>query len=325
MTGLDKIISCIYNKNVYIQTHNFPDPDAVACAYAMQELLKVKGVQSEICYKGNIDRTVVASMVRELGIPMTEYPDEFGPEETDEIILVDAQKGNSNIIDMRGNEVICIDHHLIHRNEQYRYADIRPEVGACSSIIASYYFENDVDMSVNVATALLFGIKVDTADLKRGVSQLDLEMFVKLHRIANHALIGKFESNIIHFEDLKAYNEALETLQMCENVCFADAGADCKESVIASIADFVLQLDGIDLVVVYSLRNDGIKISVRSSGKYKCGNIIIKALEGIGSGGGHERMAGGFIPFKESFDSKSKEELTHELKCRFLEQVDIRD
>lgn len=28
-----------------------------------------------------------------------------------EIILVDSQKGNANVIDMQGNEVLCIDHH----------------------------------------------------------------------------------------------------------------------------------------------------------------------------------------------------------------------
>lgn len=323
MTGLDKLISCIYNPKVYIQTHNFPDPDAVACAFAMKELLRARGVESEIIYKGNIDRTVAASMIRLLDIPMTEYPDEFGQKDSDEIILVDAQKGNSNIIDMRGNEVICIDHHLIHRNQEYRYADIRPEVGACSSIIASYFFENDIDIPVKVATALLFGIKVDTADLKRGVSAFDLNVFVDLHHIADLSVITQLESNIMHFEDLKAYNEALETLEICENVCFADAGADCKEAVIAAIADFVLQLDGIDLVVVYSVRNEGVKISVRSSGKYKCGQIIINALEGIGNGGGHESMAGGFIPFKDCKLSGGKEEIGKELKRRFLQQVDI--
>ena len=26
------------------------------------------------------------------------------------------------------------------------FADIRPDVGACASIIASYYFDNDIDM-----------------------------------------------------------------------------------------------------------------------------------------------------------------------------------
>ena len=61
--------------------------------------------------RGSIDRTVTAKMVRLLNINVKEYIsfEEFNKE--DEIILVDAQKGNSNIIDMNGQEIICIDHH----------------------------------------------------------------------------------------------------------------------------------------------------------------------------------------------------------------------
>ena len=95
MNCLEEIIANISTKRVFIQTHNFPDPDAMACAYGLFELLKAKGVDAEICYKGSIDKTVTAKMVRLLDIAVKEYmsADKFSKE--DEIILVDAQKGNS--------------------------------------------------------------------------------------------------------------------------------------------------------------------------------------------------------------------------------------
>lgn len=146
MNYLEEIIANISGNRVHIQTHNFPDPDAIACAYGLSELLKAKGVEAEICYKGNIERTVTAKMVGLLNIKVKEYtnPDEFN--EGDEIILVDAQKGNSNIVDMNGQEIICIDHHPIYDPVDYRFSDIRPDVGACASIIATYYFDNNIDM-----------------------------------------------------------------------------------------------------------------------------------------------------------------------------------
>lgn len=61
--------------------------------------------------------------------------------EDDEVILVDAQKGNSNIIDMTGDEIICIDHHPVYEKTEYRFTDIRPGVGACASIIAQYFLK----------------------------------------------------------------------------------------------------------------------------------------------------------------------------------------
>lgn len=43
MNYLEEIIANISGDRVYIQTHNFPDPDAIACAYGLFELLKAKG------------------------------------------------------------------------------------------------------------------------------------------------------------------------------------------------------------------------------------------------------------------------------------------
>ena len=48
---------------------------------------------------------------------------------------------------MNGQEIICIDHHPIYDPVDYRFSDIRPDVGACASIIATYYFDNNIDMS----------------------------------------------------------------------------------------------------------------------------------------------------------------------------------
>ena len=43
MTKLEELISIIAGEKLYIQAHNYPDQDALACAYALQYLLKVKG------------------------------------------------------------------------------------------------------------------------------------------------------------------------------------------------------------------------------------------------------------------------------------------
>ena len=43
MNCLEEVIASISTERVFIQTHNFPDPDAIACAYGLSELLKAKG------------------------------------------------------------------------------------------------------------------------------------------------------------------------------------------------------------------------------------------------------------------------------------------
>lgn len=304
MTKFEHIIKKISGKHVYIQTHNFPDPDAIASAYGLQILLKTKNIKSTICYKGKIDRSSTNRMVRGLGIEIVNFDNVSHMNLEDEIILVDAQKGNANIIDMAGSEIICIDHHTTYEKAEYQYADIRPEVGACASIVASYFFENDIQIEKNLATAIIYGIKVDTANLSRGVSSLDLEMFYRLFKICDREFIVSLEMSTIQLSDLHAYANAINSIQVYNNISFANTGEDCPEALIASISDFMLALDEVNLSVVYSDKKDGIKLSIRCDTKYDAGLIAKNALEGIGNGGGHELMAGGFVPVNPEIDSK---------------------
>ena len=281
MTKLEEILSYIKGKSVYVQMHNFPDPDAIASAYGMKKLLEAEGISAEIVYKGNIEKTVTSKMVSLLNIDILEIncAEELDAER--EVIIVDAQKGNANIVDAHSDKTICIDHHPIYNSNKYVFSDIRPDVGACASIIASYYMENNINIDVHMATALLYGIKVDTADMKRGVTQLDLDMFYSLYNMADH---------------------------------------NCQESLIASICDFIMSLDGIDFAVTYSAKKEGVKLSIRSSGVYDAGRISNNALKSIGNGGGHEHMAGGFISYS-SLDNRDASYIRKVIEDKFLEEL----
>jgi len=62
------------------------------------------------------------------------------------------------------------------------------------------------------------------------------------------------------------------------------------------LADFILALDEVDVVVVGSKREDGIKLSVRSElSEVNAGALVYEAVKDIGNGGGHAFMAGGFV------------------------------
>ena len=83
---------------------------------------------------------------------------------------------------------------------------------------------------------------------------------------------------------------------MFEYVGFTYIPFECPNSLVAIISDFILSLDVVDVAVVYSINSDGIKFSVRSEREdVDAGKLIYQALDGIGSGGGHAAMAGGFV------------------------------
>ena len=319
MTKLDKLLGEINRKHVYIQTHNFPDPDAIASAYGLQKLLELRGVRATICYKGKIDRYSTGKLVEIIGIELLNVDElEKVLSDDDEVILVDSQKGNANIIDITGDEIICIDHHPDNDLFEYRFRDIRPEIGACATMIAQYFFENNVPMDRKIATALSYGIRIVTNNLNRGVSRLDVEMLYRMYYDCDYTVISMLENSILCFEDLVAYSRAISSIEVHDDISFADTGRDCP--VIADISDFMLALKEVTFSVVYSVKDGGIKLSVRSEGTaLDAGKVIGRALTGIGNGGGHASMAGGFVPFDG--DAQEKAALLEDIKRRFITQI----
>lgn len=316
MTKLDELLKEINREHVYIQTHNFPDPDAIASAYGLQRLLALRGIRATICYNGKIDRYSTDKLRELMGIELLNVEDIASVlSDEDEVILVDSQKGNSNIINITGDEIICIDHHPQNEKYQYRFTDIRPEIGACATMIAQYFFENDVPMDEKIATTLTYGIRIDTNNLTRGVSKLDIEMLYRMFDLCDYEIIHMLENSNLCFEDLVAYSKAISSIEVYDNISFADTGEDCP--VIANISDFMLALKEVSFSVVYSRKEGGIKLSVRSErSSLDAGKIIGEALRGIGSGGGHASMAGGFVPFAGT-DSEA-ELLMDKIKERFI-------
>ena len=126
MEKLNQLISLCHGQHVYIQTHNFPDPDAIASAYGLQQLLALYGVASQLCYDGRIDRLNASKMLDTFQIRMAPYEDlSSHMKETDPILYVDTQKLAGNTTDFIGDEVACIDHHPTFVPMEYHYQDIR--------------------------------------------------------------------------------------------------------------------------------------------------------------------------------------------------------
>lgn len=319
MTKLEELVGIIGGESVYIQTHNYPDQDALASAYGLKYLLEAKGIEATICYKGQVDKLNTIAMMEDLNIATVYIDDDEQMNATSKIIIVDGQKGNANVEDFIGDEVACIDHHKMQETDMYQFFDIRSDAGACSSIIASYFVENNIEMPVNVATALLYGVKMDTNNLSRGVSELDIDMFYMLFKKANRDSIRKFDCCSLQMDDLKAYSAAIENLRVFGNVGIVNIGKDCGEAILGTMSDFIMSLDEVTFSVVYSYRAGGIKFSVRNEEiGLDAATVIRECLSGYGSGGGHATMAAGFVPNVKESDVAN---ISEAIEQRIIEMI----
>lgn len=305
MTKIDKLLECVKKKDwVFIQTHDFPDHDAVASAFALQYLLDQEGIRSHIIYEGEIERNSLERMIDELMIDIG-HTTKHSLKTESEIIIVDGCKGNRNVTDLVGTEIAVIDHHEVDSPEDVSYIDIRPRIGSTSTLIYSYFIETDMQIPQNIATALLIGIDMDTALLTRGVSDMDVEAYANLYEKADVPLRNSILRNYIQTQDLRFYRLALDRIEVNGAMGFCYFPDGCNQNLLAILGDFFLSVNELNFVVVCAKNDDVINISVRNERDGCNASLIIQeVLEGIGFGGGHKGMAGGVIHNVSLFDEK---------------------
>lgn len=313
------LLSLCAGRPVYVQTHNFPDPDALGSGYGLCRLLEHFGLSATLCYDGLLDKRACRKMVDAFGIHAVPL-NELRPANNAIGITVDSQKGAGNVTPLPIETAACVDHHPTFAPADYRYKDVRM-AGSCSTLIADYYKLLNVDPDPNAAGALLYGLKIDTRQFSRGVRPLDIEMFRFLNRFCDEDKLRTLGAHTLLFSDLRAYASAFETIRVYGSCGFSEIEFPCSDDIVAMIADFFLSLDELDLAVVFTRRDDGIKLSIRSDRKdVDAGAWVKKALDGIGTGGGHAYMAGGLISPKHIPDLfPYPEEI---IRDRFLRALD---
>ena len=322
MSKLDELVNLLKKApdEVFIQPHNVPDPDAIASSFGLQYLLKQRGITAEIVYENELEKANSTKMLElfDIELRLAGDVDTLGKE--DWTVLVDVQKGNTNVTDLVTDEVAVIDHHEYMGNNGYKFEDIRPEIGACSTIIAEYYMENDITIPRNVATALLYGIFMDTDNLTRGVSENDINMFYHLYSLSDISLITELKGNQISKNDLADYARAFSMVEVYGELGFLYLD-NCNDSLLGAASDIVITIAGVNVVVAYSPRDTGIKFSTRSiDDKVKANDLVRYILEGVGFGGGHNSMAGGFLPVANLEESKSLHTFVRHRAITFIEE-----
>ncbi|MBF9014745.1 MULTISPECIES: bifunctional oligoribonuclease/PAP phosphatase NrnA [unclassified Oceanispirochaeta] len=287
---------------LFIQTHNFPDPDAVASAFGLKGLLDSQDIHAEIIYDGELQRDALIKMIAQLHIPIYHWK-QYELIDSDRIIIVDGCKGNSNVEDLTGKEIAVIDHHKSLTTEDVELIDIRPEYGSCSTIICEYYQELGVIPSREAASAMHIGLARDTDLYTRGMTEMDLKALTFLFPYSDLDLVNLILRNNIQLSDLDFYRKVLESLMVYKGlaVCYLPEG--CPQNLMGILGDFILSLQEINFAALFANNSDAVSVSFRNNRGDKDASRIMKSFTtGIGRGGGHKEMAGGIIEKQESPD-----------------------
>jgi nanoRNase/pAp phosphatase (c-di-AMP/oligoRNAs hydrolase) len=295
-------------QRIHILLQHDPDPDAIGSALALRELLGRNRTTTPIVTFGSVTRPENLAMIEMLEIQIDHITPDDLHKDGARLALVDVQPPYFE--QPLGRIDLVVDHHPKRTNFKARFADLRSGYGSTATIFTEYLRAAGMEPSQRLATALLYGIKTDTLFLERGSNLADLSAFTYLYPIANKAMITRIERPALPREDLEAMGRALSHLQIDGGVAVIHLGEVNREDVIPQMAEFCLQIQGVDWGVVSGLVNNRVVISVRNVGYVKsAGDIMKKLYDDIGSAGGHRAMAKAVVPldrFKDRFGEVSE-------------------
>jgi nanoRNase/pAp phosphatase (c-di-AMP/oligoRNAs hydrolase) len=285
--------------SVLVMTHDFPDPDCIASAFGISVLLSHWGISSSvISFGGFVGRAENRAMIRFLNIRtvpfvLTEIND------FDKIILVDSFPGRGNVsLPPQIPVHAVIDHHPnTPRPGADCFYDIRIDFGATSTIITKYLLAANCPISPKLATALFYGIKTDTGEMRREAASEDLECYKYLFDIMDHKLLSLIENPDRDVEFFKILHSATTSVVTYDSLGYTYLGNVTTPDYVAEMADLFHSLEKLEWMISCGIFKNQIFFSIRSKNDDAAGLYAEKiALILGGSGGGHSRVGAGRIP-----------------------------
>jgi nanoRNase/pAp phosphatase (c-di-AMP/oligoRNAs hydrolase) len=316
-------------KRILITTHLHPDPDALASSLALCTLLRQRlgsGVDVQVSFKGGVGgglNEAFAQLTELTPVPW----DQLDLSAWDAIILMDTQPAFANnplppII----TPMVIIDHHRGGRKlPACAFCDIRPEVGAVSSIVFSYFMELEQKISPDLGATLLFAIESDLAGAAGHPGELDNIALSSLTLIADTRKLYKMRYLDLPQNFFVSYAQGLSNAMYYDSAVISHLDVVPSPERPAVIADLLLRFDQAKWALVTGVLGNTLVMSLRTypGQKRSAAELMHRLVRGLGQGGGHRAKAGGGIPLQTG-DAAEIQRLREILRRRLLRNLGIK-
>lgn len=260
------------------------------------------------------------AMVKLLNIEMLQIssPDDLGAFKF--LSLVDTSTPEPSI-DLPADLKLLtvVDHHKMAEVEA-PFVDIRPHMGASSSIYAEYMAQGLAPLesamgASRVATALLFGIQTDTNDFQLATAA-DFTAAAYVRRFCDSDILKRVGRRVHSASGMSVLGRALANLLVVRDFAVAGVGyvSAGDRDAIATTADFILQREDLDTVLVFGIVDDRIDGSLRTDSPSVepatfLTSVFGKDRNGKPYGGGRADKGGFQIPLGVLAESEDRDAL----------------
>lgn len=299
-----------------------PDPDGIASAIALRTVLGRNRATTPLFAFGPVTRAENLAMLRLLDVSIE-------PVDTETlrgfpcVALLDVQP--PYFAERLSKAQIVIDHHPRAGAIEADFIDLRTQYGATSTILTEYLEACEADVSQRLATALLYGIKSDTLMLNRETGPADLRAFMSLYPLTNYNVLRRIERPELPLTFAAFLARVLPRIRKQMGLLTLHVGQVEREDIIPQLADFCLQFENTEWVVVAGKWQEAVVMSVRNPGYVRsAGDVVRKLFCEIGRAGGHRSMAKAIVPlrhWRKAFGSTRDSAVTATIEDLFLREL----
>ncbi|HEX3000005.1 MAG TPA: hypothetical protein VHR86_07205 [Armatimonadota bacterium] len=317
-------------RRLLIQTHDIPDPDAIASAEAFRLIATHFGLKATLVANGLPQRRENKTLLQECLITLRPLdsivvrdPSRFA------WAYIDCMPGGGNVTmhpAAPGSLFMAVDHHGHHHlhlqpeQAENPFLVVEPDVGATATLLGEVLIEMGIPFTARLASAISYAIISDTQDFSRGASKTDLEVYASIFPHTDQRIISRVRNARKSRRYFRTVHKCLESAATSRNIAWSWIGEVESGEIVAEMADFILSLEGITWSLALGHTRERMFLSLRSSSPTASCAKAIRRLVPFSpfTVGGHDLFAGGFIPIDHVEDI---DEMADFLIERFIRHV----
>lgn len=250
---------------------DFPDPDALSCAWAYQLIAEQYDIQCDIVYAGTLSHQENIALVKLTGLPAQRWTLQNAKSKDLSVYsgctLIDNQGTTSQLMPLVQEAqiplVVLVDHHSLQGELKAEFSDLRPTVRATATIFTQYLqagllaLDSSINNHVKCATALMHGLRSDTNRLMQAQEE-DFLAAGYLSRFYDSQLLNAVLQANRSKRVMDVIERSLKNRIVQNNFSIAGVGYlryDDRDA-IPQAADFLVTEENVHTAVVFGIVHD---------------------------------------------------------------------
>ena len=310
-----------------ILTHDFPDPDALASAWALQYLAESRyGIHSRMVYRGIIGRVENRNMVKLLNLPIRRMK----PKELNQhthVALVDTQPNfENNPFPNERKATLVIDQHP-SLGDATSLADLLlldTTCGATCVILAQAILLLELPLPERLATALAYGIISDTMNLYRATRRDIIQTYLDVLAFADMHTLARIQTPVYGKDYFAILQQGIRHARLSRGLVLCHLGKVNNPDMVSQMADFLLSYRSAKWVLSTGRYRHKLHVSLRTvTMDFPAGQLLRACVPNPEEAGGHGNIAGGSFRIHPCNERQFRR-AERQLEANLLQQLGLR-